>query len=199
VSPMGNITVAPVTPERWDELATFFGPSGAYSGCWCTYFRQTSAEFNSGCRDQARGNRSLLRRITVAGQVPGLLAYDGEEPVGWVSVAPRPEFGRVLRSPRLRPGPDEDPDDVSVWSVVCFWVPRTQRGRGLSGRLLDAAVGHARAGEARLIEGYPIDGSAREEAAAIFTGTVKMFHRAGFLAAPDRPPAGRRLVVRRKP
>jgi len=191
------IDVRPATPDRWRELAAFFGPSGAYSGCWCTYWRRTSTEFDAGCRDGAKGNRAVLRRLTAGRRVPGLIGYDEEQPVGWVSLSPRPEFGRLLRSRNLRPGPDEDPDDTSVWSLVCFWVPRGRRGDGVGTALLAAAVEHARRGGARLLEAYPVDVSDRVPAAEAYTGTVAMFRRAGFTEAPDRQPAsGRRVVVR---
>lgn len=187
------LAVHPLTPDRWDDLVAFFGPSGAYSGCWCTWWRQTGSQFSAGCRDGAAGNRDLLGRLTEEGRTPGLIAYDGEQPVGWVSVAPRPEFGRLLRSPALRPEPGDDPADGSVWSVVCFWVPRAHRRRGVATALLDSAVAHAWAGGARVVEGYPVPVDDRAPAAEIFTGTLAMFDRAGFRPIGGR--AGSRLKV----
>ena len=50
-----TLVVRPVTPGRWDDLVTLFGPSGAYSGCWCMFHRQTSAEYaaKAGARNRA--------------------------------------------------------------------------------------------------------------------------------------------------
>lgn len=193
--------VRPVTADRWDELAAFFGPSGAYSGCWCTWWRQPATDFDAGCRDGALGNRALLERLTRGGATPGLLAYADGEAAGWVTVAPRPEFGRILRSPALKPLPDGDPDDdpadPTVWSAPCFWVPRARRGRGVATALLDAAVAHARAHGARTLEGYPVDVTGRATAAAVYTGTVELFTRAGFTLV-RRPSTGTRVVVRRR-
>lgn len=191
--------VRPVTPDRWDELAAFFGPSGAYSGCWCTWWRQPAAAFDAGCRDGAAGNRALLQRLTRDGAVPGLLAYDDDRPVGWVTVAPRPEFGRILRSPALRPDradPTDDPGDGAVWSVACFWVPRAQRRRGVATALLAAAVDHARDGGATRIEGYPVDSREHRSDADVYTGTVPFFERAGFTLV-RRPGSGQRAVMSR--
>ena len=36
-------------------------------------------------------------------------------------------------------------DDLPVWSIVCFFVDRDTRGRGLAARMLDAAIQFARA------------------------------------------------------
>jgi GNAT superfamily N-acetyltransferase len=193
-----SIDVRPVGLEQWPHLADFFGPSGAYSGCWCTYWRRTTADFDAGCRDGARGNRAVLQRLTAQGRVPGLLGYDGEQPVGWVSVSPRPEFGRVLRSPTLKPrdGDRGDAGDEDVWAVVCFWVPRGRRGAGVASALLAGAVDHARAAGARVLEGYPVDPAARAPAAELYTGTLSMFRRAGFTRVPSATASGRRTVVR---
>ena len=35
------------------------------------------------------GNKRALRRLVSAGTVPGIVAYAGRTPVGWVALAPR--------------------------------------------------------------------------------------------------------------
>ena len=186
-----EISVRPATPDRWLELEAFFGPSGAYSNCWCAFFRVTSKQFETGCRDDA--NHQLLKRLTLDGAVPGLLAYQDGEPVGWVSVAPREQYVRVQNSRLLR-APDPDPDD-GVWSVVCFWTPRQRRGQGIADHLLKGAVDHAYANGATAVEGYPVDVARKwVGAAAIYHGTVGQFERAGF--ALLRRPSDTRAVMR---
>jgi GNAT superfamily N-acetyltransferase len=184
-----HVDVRPAAADTWDELADFFGPSGAYGNCWCAWFRRTGSEFDSGCRDRGAGNRDFLQDLTLRGATPGLIAYDDDRPVGWVSVAPRVEFGRVLRSPTLRPragvASGDDPADPGVYAIVCFWIPRADRGRGVATALLDAAVEYARSCRATRIEAYPVHVApgARADAAGLFTGTVGMFERAGFVSA----------------
>jgi GNAT superfamily N-acetyltransferase len=190
-----TLELRPVTADRWEELAALFGPSGAFSNCWCTWWRQTAADFSHGIEEQGAGNRSLMHEIVEAGNEPGLLAYRDGRPVGWVSVAPRPQYGRVLRSRRIGP-PAEEAADERVWSVVCFWIPRGERGKGVASELLNAAVAHARERGAKHLEAYPVDTSGgRHPAANLFTGTLAMFKRAGFREV-DRP-RGAQLVVRR--
>lgn len=189
------LEVRPVTAERWQELAAFFGPSGAFSNCWCTWWRQTGGEFTRGIAEKGAGNQALLRSLVEAGSEPGLLAYRDGSPVGWISVAPRPRYGRVLRSRRIGPPPEEATDE-RVWSVVCFWIPRAERGKGVATALLDGAVDLARARRATTLEAYPVDAAGgRQPAANLFTGTLAMFLRAGFREV-DRP-RGSQLVVRR--
>lgn len=164
------------------------------------WWRCTAADFEAGIRDRGRGNRASLRRLTRDGAVPGLLAYDGERTVGWVSAGPREQFGRILRSPHLRPDAEGHATTPSheegrrTWSVVCFYVPRAERGRGIGRSLLDAAVSYATEQGAEVVEGYPVDTGGKSAAAAgIFTGTLDLFLGAGFHQARHR--GGKRHVV----
>lgn len=191
-----------MTADRWDHLAEFFGPSGAYSHCWCVWWRVPSKEYDAGCRDGGVGNREVLQRLTEDGRVPGLLAYRTEKPdtpVGWVSVAPRGDFGRVQRSRLFKPEAGDAPGDEDVWSVTCFWIPRVNRRQGIGRALLDGAVDYAFAQGATAVEGYPVDtGGEKTAAASIFTGTAAMFADAGFTETfrrSERRPVMRRAAV----
>ncbi|HTY72574.1 MAG TPA: GNAT family N-acetyltransferase [Actinomycetes bacterium] len=188
------VDVVAVGADGWARLEAFFGPSGAYSHCWCTWWRQPSAAFDAGCRDGGAGNRALLESLVRAGREPGLVALESGAPVGWVSVAPRTEYVRLARSPLLR-GTGDLADD-GVWALPCFWVPRAHRGRGVASTLLAAAVDHAKARGARVLEAYPVAAAGRLAAAEAYTGTVTLFSRFGFRVV-RRPPTGRRVVVRR--
>lgn len=189
---MTAVSIEPVTPERWEDLEGLFGPTGAYGHCWCAYFRRRAKDFSAsvGCAPPERGNtnRETLRRLTVDNQVPGLIAYEGEQPCGWVSVAPREQYVRLNRSRSLRP---TDPAEAGVWSLVCFWLPPRRRGGGLGTQLLDAAAQHARASGGRVLEAYPVDTvGGRAPSAEVYTGTVRMFEKAGFTCQPH-PKSGR--------
>lgn len=192
---MSDVDVRPLTAERWGDLVDLFGPSGAFANCWCTWWRQTGAEFDRGIRDHGAGNKALLGALTAADRQPGLVAYRDGRPAGWISVAPRPDYGRVIRSPSIGPGRrSTEAGDEGVWSVVCFWLPKQERGKGVAMALLRAAVEHARAGGANVLEGYPIDTSAgRKPDPNVFTGTLSMFRRVGFTEV-ERRAEGRPIV-----
>jgi GNAT superfamily N-acetyltransferase len=172
---MSNIRVHAVTADRWDDLHALFGDHGAYSNCWCMWWRVKSSEFDHGVKGS---NRRAFKKLVDSGRRPGLLAYDADEPVGWCSVGPRPDFGRVLRSPILRPE-DDEPD---VWSVVCFFIDRMHRGSGVATALLKEAIDFARTNGARWLEAYPVDTSKVPDrgAATLFTGVVSLFESHGF-------------------
>lgn len=137
------------------------------------------------------GNRRALKKLVAAGEVPGLLAYAGREPVGWVALAPRERY-LVLANSRVLAPVDEQP----VWSVVCFFITRAWRGRGVSQRLLEAAVEFARRRGARLLEGYPVEPRAgRMPDVFAYTGLPSAFARAGFREVARRSPT--RPIMRR--
>ena len=109
-------------------------------------------------------------------KVPGILAYADEQPIGWCSIAPREEFHRLERSRTLK-----RIDDQPVWSVVCFFVAKPFRGKGVSTKLLEAAVKHAREQGAKIIEGYPTRSNVKQQDTAVYTGLASMFLKARFI------------------
>lgn len=188
-----KVEVHPLTPRRWDDFVRLFGEErGAWGGCWCMWWRMPSKEFDAGARHKGAGNREGMKRLVEMRRTPGLLAYLDGEPAGWVSVAPREEFGRIERSRVLGPV-----DDVPVWSVVCFYMDRRQRGRGVGTALLEAAIDHARSRGARWLEAYPIDPSVKRTSNSdAYTGVVPMFERAGFKEVARRKDA--RPIMRKE-
>jgi GNAT superfamily N-acetyltransferase len=88
-------------------------------------------------------------------------------------------------------------DDQPVWSITCFFVARPYRRRGVTVELLEAAVRHARAHGARIVEGYPIEpGDGNVPAAFAYTGLVPAFRAAGFVESARR--SHRQPVMRRR-
>jgi len=189
-----RLTVQPLTPDRWADFEALFGPRGAYGGCWCMFFRLPRKEYTAGCADQGAGNRRAMRALVKRGATPGLLAYDGELPVGWCALAPREEYGGLARSRIAKPI-----DDLPVWSVTCFYVARTHRRRGVTVALLRAAAKHVAAHGGRILEGYPTTGSTGAWAdVTAYHGTVAAFAKAGFkeVARPSKTRAVMRRTLR---
>lgn len=188
---MSRLEIRPLTPERWPDLERLFGPNGAWGGCWCMFLRLSSKDFEAGCRGGGASNRQAFRRIVSGGSEPGLIAYRAGEPVGWVAIAPREAYGRILRSPVHKPV-----DDASgVFSVSCFYVARGERGRGVADALLTGAARFARRKGAKQLEAYPNDtGEVRKPADQVWRGTLAQFERAGYRVIARRKPA--RPIVR---
>jgi GNAT superfamily N-acetyltransferase len=199
-----DLDIRPLTPERLPDLASLFEQGGDPKWCWCAYFRIRGFDFSKGGKER---HRAAMEAATYAAadddRAPGLVAYDGDEAVGWISIGPREDYERLAYSTVLKPL-----DDKPVWSIVCFVVGKKARGRGVATRLLDAGVDYARGHGARLLEAYPVDVAEGQRIASAdaYRGTLTMFERAGFKVADWRTtpstrtsrPIVRRAVRRRR-
>lgn len=176
------LTVRPVTRATWGDFARLFSARGAPHYCWCTAYRFRDVGEMEGA-DKERAMHGLVTRGTPV----GVLAYAGDEPVGWCSVAPRETYVKLERS---RTMPRATAAEVSTWAVLCFFVPRARRGSGVALALLRGAVGYARAQGAKVIEGYPHDTAG---ISATHRGHSSVFAAAGFVrdgtrwSITDRP------------
>ena len=188
MSSFENLRFLPVRPDRWDDLEKLFGPHGACSGCWCMWWRLSRAEFS---RQSGEQRKAGLKRLVDFGQVVGVLAYLDDEPVAWVSVAPRETYPSLERSRTLK-----RVDNQPVWSIVCFFVAKSYRGQGLMPELLRGAVTYAAQQGARIVEAYPVDPSGRIVPGGTegYMGLISTFRRAGFVEVARRSP--RQAVMR---
>jgi ribosomal protein S18 acetylase RimI-like enzyme len=191
-APAKDLRILPLTPDRIADLAPLFDAGGDPKWCWCAYYRFRGRDWTN---SSAAANRANLELMSAGTPAPGLVAYEGDAVVGWVSLGPRETYERLAYSKTAAPV-----DDAPVWSIVCFVVARQQRGRGIAEALLAAAVEHARSNGATMLEAYPVDtGGERIASANAFRGTLSMYERAGFevvarrQATADSPP---RPIVR---
>jgi GNAT superfamily N-acetyltransferase len=145
------------------------------------WWRLPRAQFE---RQKGAGNRRAFKRLVASRKVPGLLAFVGREPVGWVALAPREAFPVLDRSHVLA-----RVDEKPVWSVPCFFIAKEFRGKGLSVKLLRAATAFARKRGARILEGYPVVAKkGRMPDVFAWTGLPGTFENAGFVEILRRSP-----------
>jgi GNAT superfamily N-acetyltransferase len=159
----------PVTPERLCDLAAFSESHGKFRYCSCMRWRMRSTDFQRSTKDE---RVAALEDLIRDGTPIGVLAYEQGEAVGWCSVAPRETYEALERYralPRV--------DDSDVWSVVCFFVDRKARRQGITVGLLKAAVHYALSQGARIVEGYPVEPSAR---LYTYMGSPRTFLACGF-------------------
>lgn len=181
----------PVTKERWGDLVELFDRPIVRT-CFCMFYRKAG---DTGAGAQ---NRRAMKALVDHGTEPGLIGYEDGAPVAWVSLGPREDYAKLQRSPVMKPV-----DDRPVWSIVCFFVAREARGRGLSAKMLRAAVDYAGSRGARLVEAYPVDRNERSDADSMFFGAKSMYDRAGFREVarrrPTRPVVRLSLAARSRP
>jgi GNAT superfamily N-acetyltransferase len=176
-----NLKFKPVTPARWDDFAKLFGQKGACGGCWCMNWRLQAKEFE---QNKGAGNKRAMKKIVLSGKIPGLLAYAGNEPIGWCSVAPRETFVRLERSRNFKPI-----DDKQVWSIACLFIAKPFRAQGVSVALLKATVAHVKKKGGKIVEGYPVEPDKKWPDAFAWTGVTSAYVKAGFKEVLRRSPS----------
>ncbi len=197
---MPDLVIRPLTPRLMDAMGRALKGSWGAT-CWCLYPRMSDREMRDLPGDGLLGprRRVVMARLACKRRAPGLLAFDGDTPLGWIAVAPRAEFARVAGSRATPPL-----DDVDVWVVPCVTVVKGARGRGIAVRLIKAAADYAFAQGAPAVEAYPRAGTARAGDDSAFFGTEPLFARAGFRVVRG-PIAGLprnwtpRVTMRREP
>ncbi len=104
--------------------------------------------------------------------------------IGWCSVEPRERFPRLETSRVLSPV-----DDQPVWSIVCFFIDKEYRLRGVSVELMKAAVEYAALKGAKIVEGYAAEPKkAKVPDLYVFHGHVSAYRQAGFKEVARRSP-----------
>lgn len=175
-----DVAVAPLGPDDWSVVERLFGPRGAVGGCWCMHWR---VERGGKAWDAVKGepNRRAFKTLVEAGRVHGVIAYAGDEPVGWCAFGPKADFPRLARSRMAKNSAHPD-----AWAVTCLFVARKWRARGIGLLLLDGAAGEAFDRGAAVLEGYPVRprSQARMPDAFAWTGVVRMFEVAGWRECP---------------
>lgn len=191
--PPAPLVIQPLTSERWDDLVALFLSEDVTRRCWCMWWRTRSTEYQK--RRRADNREAFRRRVQAPdagrgeGAPPGMLAYVGGRPVGWVSVAPRREFTRLAHSHGAYRYHGDHEDHRRMWSILCFFVHRDHRGQSVAGALLGAANGFAREHGAEALEAVPTDpqdpaartlpdGRVRDTSA--WPGVMSLFTRVGF-------------------
>ncbi len=170
-----SITVRPAT--EFADVRTMVGPKKPTSNvCWCLSYRLPNKE-NRELEREARGHK--VQQLMEQGP-PGVLAYDGDDVVGWAAVHPRADtsFATNRKIPHV--------DDLDVWSLWCVRVRPGHRGQGIAHHLVAGAVEWARSEGAPAVEAYPVDNRGEKvDLTMAYVGTKALFEAAGFTQAAE--------------
>jgi len=178
------LSFEPLSTTNWEKFVELFGERGACGGCWCTYWKFSAKQF----RESSGSLAYEFQKMTVeSGIVPGLLAMEGEQAVGWIAVEPKSQYPRMEKALSTKSA-----DEQKVWAVSCFFTKKSHRRRGISIALLKFAAEYARSKGAKILEGYPTDTEQRKfPDVFVYTGLSGTFQAAGFTEVkrntPTRP------------
>jgi GNAT superfamily N-acetyltransferase len=147
-------------------------------------------------KQKGEGNKKAMKKIIDSGEIPGILAYAKDQPIAWCSVAPRETFPVLERSRTLK-----RVDDKPVWSVVCFFVAKPFRCKGVTVELLKAVIKYVGKQGGKIVEGYPVEPK-KGHMPDVFawTGLISAFHKTGFVEVLRRSDtkAIMRYIIREK-
>jgi len=177
----------PLNLETWQDLQILFGDNGACGGCWCMTWRLTHKEYesNKGANNKIKFYNLIKERLPL-----GVLAYYNDFPIGWCSISPRKSLIRLENSKLFK-----RIDDKPVWSITCLFIHKNYRKKGLSTRIIRAAVNYAFENGASIIEAYPIIPKVNEMPAVFaWVGFVNSFIQAGFKKITQ--PSETRFIMR---
>jgi hypothetical protein len=138
------------------------------------HWRLSIDEWKAG---KGEGNRAAMKAVARRKTPPGVVAYDGDEPVAWCRYGARADFPCMQRSALLKPV-----DDEPVISLTCMFIKKGRRGDGLCTQLIKAVCDHlAVNGDAPAVEAYPVDPAKGRRAGAdtAMTGIASAFAAAG--------------------
>lgn len=161
---LNSIKSKPVEPTNWNDFMNLFESKGAPSYCWCMAWRMTNEELKS----NTSSNRKIFIKKRVNDGLPvGLLFYNENEPVAWCSIAPRDTYQRLKGDDTIE----------NVWSIVCFFIKREFRDRGLIHEMIKSAEKYAKKNGAEFLEAYPVQ---IDSPSYRFMGFINTFEKAGF-------------------
>ena len=188
-----QVSVVPANEAPWEDLTTIFGKADYAARCRCQRLKVTGWIW----RDSTQEERLARQQEQTAANPPsGLVAYVDGEPAGWVAVEARTAYPK-LRTTRIPwTNRTEDKDDADIWSVTCFVVRKSHRGRGLMYHLAKATVDHAKSHGAKALEAYPMITQPGKEITwgELHVGARQVFEEAGFTEVSH--PTLRRVVMR---
>ena len=109
-----------------------------------------------------------------------------------MQIGPRadvPEWNNAGRG--SAPVDPADASDPAVWAISCFFLRAKARGKGLTHRLVEAALAFASENGARFVEACPMDQSKDSRSIGLFVGSTRVFEKAGFHRSSSARRAGR--------
>ncbi len=187
------IRIEAVEGRHISDLDALFATDETADRCWCAWYVVAVKDFHAAGRD---GNRQRFIDTVKEQPLPiGMIAYAGDEPIGWCATGPRSRFYRAVKTPTLKA---REGSDDTVWLVPCFYISPDYRGQKVASRLLQAATELAFKNGAEAVEGFPMTGKTKKSSGANFsTGNEHLFSACGFNV--DHRPSAKKVIMRRTP
>ena len=169
-----KLTIKQLSEVSFDEVLALFEETCGCNGCWCM-----NHHFPDGTAPEGDGARQELESKFQKGEISAMIAFVAGKPVGWCAID---EKEKLLGHDCLRAGSTEP----LTWAIHCVFVNDGHRGKGISTKLIEAAISYAKSKNARVIEAYPFkvpEGKTVKNAQHLFSGPFRVYERLGFVEA----------------
>lgn len=172
-----NFEIKEYSRETWPDFEALFGKhKGVRGGCWCTFNRCTSTEYQGMSKVE---RKAFQQALAESGRGYGLLVYDeeGAPPIAWCQFGPPegfPRFDRGRDYSKLEIPPESKPQ----WRIACLFVDKHRRREGWSKVALHAALESVARRGGGVVEAFPFDVPGKD--APSYTGSVAMYREEGF-------------------
>ena len=149
-------------------------------GCYCSFWHQkisSMSEWDQRKKQNPMLNRQIVLDKVLTGYHVGVLAYQNDKLLAWISIGPLVDFywswKRVLKLGE---------DAAMIAGIMCFTLSPEFRGKGLQVEILEALKIYAKDKGWHSIEAYPFDQSALEkhQSAVLWPGLTRGYEAAGF-------------------
>lgn len=169
--------VEALTPQLAQTFVSFFeqldfGHAPHWSICFCRWYYNDCPVEEWYSRSASQNRAEALTAIQ-AGHMPGYLAFDGDQCIGWCNAVD------IRKLPRLSPYVKELQPDKKIGCVICFAVHQDYRGQGVARLLLKHAVEGFRKQGFDSVIGLPIKD--KVDPVQHYRGTLNMYHELGFV------------------
>lgn len=190
------IRIEPLSHKNFDDYValTRHGDDGA--PCYCAFWHCASHSAYTAMKQQPESLCSFMRQRIDAGFVPGVLAYDDEALVAWVSIA---RLNTVQWAWKRVAALGEIAGNIAA--ITCFTLAESARKQGYQRRVAVELLAYGRSEGWSAIEAYPFDDAvfaAHPEAS--WSGFERPYLDAGFARTEahwlSRPPEWTRWIVR---
>ncbi len=151
-----------------------------HGGCYCAFWHQkwqSIADWEKCQKETPERNRQIVFEKMRSGFHVGVLAYQDQDLLAWISVGPLIDFYWTWKR-AIHVGETAK----TVAAITCFTLSEQFRGQGFQGKILTALKNYGKVQGWSAIEGYPFDSSALEKQKenVIWPGLTKGFVEAGF-------------------
>jgi GNAT superfamily N-acetyltransferase len=171
-----EIIIKPLSPEMGETFTNYirrmdFHHAPHWKYCNCQYYHTCCS--NEDWRNRTdEMNRNLALENIQRGVMHGFMAFDGDQPVGWINA------NDLRNLKRLEADEDLQVYEGKTGMVLCFLIHPDYRRQGLATRLLETAVEDFRARGYDRVIGKPFIWSSHPDRQ--YHGVPSMFEKLGF-------------------